>query len=119
MNAYVPILGMVVLALAFVLIMIGLNVVFAPKRYNRAKHDTYECGIEPTPQPAQGGRVSIKYYVIAMLYIVFDVAMIFLYPWAVSFNQMNFFLVMEMIVFMVAVLIGYLYVYRRGGLEWD
>ena len=58
-----------------------------PRRYNRAKLDAYECGIEPTPQPVGGGRIPVKFFLVAMLFIVFDIETIFLYPWAVSFHK--------------------------------
>ena len=119
MNAYIPILGLVALGAIFVLLMIGLNILFSPNRFNRTKLETYECGIEPTPQAPGGGRFPVKYYVIAMLFIVFDIEIVFLYPWAVSFNQLGLFAVVEMILFMVTVFIAYFYVYRRGGLAWD
>lgn len=119
MNAYIPILGLIALAALFVLLMVGLNILFSPSRFNRTKHSTYECGIDPTPQAAGGGRFPVKYYVIAMLFIVFDIEIVFLYPWAVSFNSLGLFAVVEMILFMVTVFIAYFYVYRRGGLDWD
>lgn len=119
MNAYIPILGLIALAAIFVLLMVGLNILFSPSRFNRTKHSTYECGIDPTPQAAGGGRFPVKYYVIAMLFIVFDIEIVFLYPWAVSFNSLGLFAVVEMILFMVTVFIAYFYVYRRGGLDWD
>ena len=90
-----------------------------PKRYNRAKYDAYECGIEPTPQPVGGGRFPVKYYLTAMLFIVFDIEIVFLYPWAVAFDQLALFGLIEMIIFIITVLVVYAYVWRRRGLEWD
>ena len=69
------------------------------KRYNRAKLDAYECGIEPTPQPVGGGRFPVKYYLTAMLFIVFDIEIVFLYPWAVAFDQLGVFGLVEMVLF--------------------
>ena len=71
--------------------------IVGPGRYNRAKYDSYECGIEPTPQPVGGGRFPVKYYITAMLFIVFDIEIVFLYPWAVSFDQMGTFALVEMV----------------------
>ncbi|WP_420174481.1 NADH-quinone oxidoreductase subunit A [Luteococcus sp. OSA5] len=119
MNPYIPIVGLSALAALFVLVMVGLNLLFSPSRANRTKYETYECGIDPTPQAAGGGRFPVKYYVIAMLYIIFDIEIVFLYPWAVSFDELGLFAVIAMILFMNAVLIAYYYVYRRGGLDWD
>ena len=91
----------------------------APKRYNRAKLDSYECGIEPTPQPVGGGRFPVKYYITAMLFIIFDIEIIFLFPWAVHFDAMKFFGLIEMVIFIATVFVAYVYVWRRGGLDWD
>ncbi len=93
--------------------------VVGPKRYNRAKLDAYECGIEPAPQPIGGGRFPVKFYLTAMLFIIFDLETIFLYPWAVSFEALGLFGFVEMVLFIVTVFIAYTYVWRRGGLNWD
>lgn len=119
MNPYIPIIGMIVLSTVFVAISIVLNSFLGPKRYNRAKYDTYECGIDPTPQPVGGGRFPVKYYITAMLFIVFDIEIVFLYPWAVSFNQLGVFALVEMVLFVVTVFVAYFYVLRRGGLNWE
>ena len=119
MNPYVPIVGMVVLAALFIIVSIALSSVVGPARYNRAKYDAYECGIEPTPQPVGGGRFPVKYYIIAMLFIVFDIEIVFLYPWAVSFNSLGLYGVIAMLLFVETVLLAYYYVKRRGGLDWD
>ncbi len=118
-SVAVPILVMGSIAGVMALAMVGIASIIGPKRYNRAKVDAYECGIEPTPQPVGGGRFPIKYYLTAMLYIVFDIEIVFLYPWAVSFDQMALFGLVEMLLFMVSVLVVYAYIWRRGGLEWD
>ena len=119
MNPYIPIVGMVLLATLFVLVSMGLSAVVGPARYNRAKYDSYECGIQPTPQPVGGGRFPVKYYITAMLFIVFDIEIVFLYPWAVAFDQLGMFALVEMILFVVTVFIAYIYVFRRGGMNWD
>ncbi|HSO68789.1 MAG TPA: NADH-quinone oxidoreductase subunit A [Arachnia sp.] len=119
MNYYIPIVGMVVLATAFVVISMSLSLVVGPRRYNRAKYDSYECGIQPTPQPVGGGRFPVKYYIPAMLFIIFDIEVVFLFPWAVAYRQLGTFAVVEMIVFIVTVFIAYFYVLRRNGLDWD
>ncbi|MFM8352960.1 MAG: NADH-quinone oxidoreductase subunit A, partial [Actinomycetales bacterium] len=90
-----------------------------PKRYNRAKVDAYECGIDPTPQPVGGGRFPVKYYLTAMLFIICDIEIVFLYPWAVAFDQLALFGLIEMVLFIVTLLVVYAYVWRRRGLEWD
>ena len=70
-------------------------------------------------QPPGGGRFPVKYYLTAMLFIVFDIEIIFLYPWAVTFNKLGAFGLVEMVTFVITVLVAYAYVWRRGGLEWD
>ena len=118
LTLYVPILLLAALAAVFAVFSLVAGAVAGPKRWNRAKLEAYECGIEPTPMP-HGGRIPVKYYVTAMLFIVFDIEIIFLYPWAVSFNKLGAFGLVEMVAFVITVLVAYAYVWRRGGLEWD
>jgi NADH-quinone oxidoreductase subunit A len=120
MDLYVPIVVLGVLAFAFAAGSVVMAAFTGPKRWNRAKLEAYECGIEPTPQPPGGGRFPVKYYLTAMLFIVFDIEIIFLYPWAVAFNRFaGWFGLIEMVLFIVTVLVAYAYIWRRGGLEWD
>jgi NADH-quinone oxidoreductase subunit A len=119
MTPYVPILVLALLAAGFAVFSIVIGTVTGPKRWNRAKLQAYESGIEPTPQPPGGGRFPIKYYLTAMLFILFDIEIVFLYPWAVTFQKLGAFGLVEMVTFVVTVLIAYAYVWRRGGLEWD
>jgi NADH-quinone oxidoreductase subunit A len=119
LNLYVPIVVLGALALCFAGFSVIMGSLTGPKRWNRARLEAYECGIEPTPQPVGGGRFPVKYYLTAMLFIVFDIEIIFLYPWAVAFDHLGLFGLVEMVLFIVTVLIAYAYVWRRGGLEWD
>lgn len=119
MNVYTPILVLGILAFAFAVLSVVLSTIVGPRRYNRADKLPYECGIEPTPKAAQGGRFPVKYYLIAMLYIVFDIEIVFLYPWAVAFDQLGLFGLVEMVIFMFTVLVVFAYVWRRRGLEWE
>jgi NADH-quinone oxidoreductase subunit A len=119
LNVYTPILVLGLLAFGFAVFSVSIAPVTGPKRYNRAKYDAYECGIDPTPQPIGGGRFPVKYYLTAMLFIVFDIEIVFLYPWAVAFDQLAIFGLVEMFLFIVTVLVVYAYVWRRRGLEWD
>ena len=119
MNLYAPVVGLLALAAGFMALATILSAVLGPKRKNKAKYEPYECGIQPTPQPKEGGRIPVKYYITAMLYIVFDIEIVFLYPWAVSFQKMGVFALVEMVLFIVTVFIAYIYVFRRGGLNWD
>ncbi len=118
MSYYVPVIVLGVLSAAFAIFSLIMGSLAGPKRWNRAKLDSYECGIEPTRQPA-GIRFGVKYYVTAMLFIVFDIEIIFLYPWAVAFGRLGLFGLVEMVTFIGTVLVAYVYVWRRGGLEWD
>jgi len=119
MSLYVPIIVLGVLAALFATFSVTMGALAGPKRWNRAKLSAYECGIEPTPQPVGGGRFPVKYYLTAMLFIVFDIEIIFLYPWAVAFDKLGVFGLVEMVLFIVTVLVAFAYVWRRGGLEWD
>lgn len=119
MHLYIPMLVLLAVATGFAVVTIVLSAVVGPKRYNRAKLDAYECGIQPSPHAAGGGRFPVKYYIIAMLFIVFDIEIIFLYPWAVYFDQLKVFGLIEMLVFIGTVFVAYAYVWRRGGLDWD
>ncbi|HWS33975.1 MAG TPA: NADH-quinone oxidoreductase subunit A [Actinoplanes sp.] len=119
MNPYVPIVGLLILGALFALFSVSIAPIVGPKRFNRAKLDAYECGIEPAPQPIGGGRFPVKFYLTAMLFIIFDIETIFLYPWAVSFDALGLFGFVEMVLFILTVFIAYAYVWRRGGLNWD
>jgi NADH-quinone oxidoreductase subunit A len=119
MNLYVPILVIGAIGFGFAAFSIVAGALSGPKRYNRAKLDAYECGIEASPQAAGGGRFPVKYFLTAMLFIVFDIEIVFLYPWAVSFDQMGLFGLVEMVLFIGTVFVAYAYVWRRGGLEWE
>jgi NADH-quinone oxidoreductase subunit A len=118
-NPYVPILVLGAISAGFAVFSIGAGALTGPKRYNRAKLDAYECGIEPTPHAAGGGRFPVKYYLVAMLFIVFDIESVFLIPYAVAFDQLKLFGLVEMVLFILTVFVAYAYVWRRGGLEWD
>jgi len=119
MELYTPVLALMILAAGFAIFSVAVSSLTGPKRYNRAKLDSYECGIEPTPQPVGGGRFPVRYYITAMMFIVFDIEIVFLYPIAVAFDQMRLFGLIEMVLFIVPVFVAYVYVWRRGGLEWD
>ncbi|MGH3636806.1 MAG: NADH-quinone oxidoreductase subunit A [Mycobacterium sp.] len=126
MNLYTPILVLGGIAAAFaVFSVIMAGTLVGPSRYNRAKMEAYECGIEPADQRANvphagsGQRFPVKYYLTAMLFIVFDIEIVFLYPWAVSYDALGVFALVEMVVFMLTVFVAYAYVWRRGGLTWD
>jgi NADH-quinone oxidoreductase subunit A len=116
-NPYVPILVMMGVAAVMALGGVAASAIIGPKRYNRAKMDAYECGIEPTPH-AIAGRFPVKYYLVAMTFIIFDIEVVFLYPWAVAFSDLGSFGLIAMLSFIFLITVPFLYEWRRGGLEW-
>ena len=119
MSPYVPILGVLFFSAILLAVMIVASLVIGPKTYNKVKYMPYECGIDPTPRAAGGGRFPVKYYITAMMFLVFDIEIAFLYPWVVAFDQLSMFAVLSMIVFLLLLCIAYFYEYKRGGMEWD
>ena len=116
---YLPILLLFALATGFALFSVAIAPFTGPKRYNKAKLDFYECGIEPAPSGSGPHRFPIKYFLTAMLFIVFDIEIIFLYPYAVANKALGLFGLVEIFLFIGSVFIAYAYVWRRGGLDWD
>ena len=119
LSQYMPIVLLFALALLFATFSVTIAPFVGPRRYNKAKLDFYECGIEPTPQPLGPHRFPVKYFLTAMLFIVFDIEIIFLYPYAVANRALGLFGLVEIILFIVTVFVAYAYVWRRGGLDWD
>jgi NADH-quinone oxidoreductase subunit A len=115
---YVPVLLHVLVAVGFATVTLALNLILGRRgRRNKTKDAPYECGVIPQvgPQP----RFSVKFYLVAMLFILFDIEVVFLYPWAVRFDALGLFGFVEMLLFIGAVFVAYAYVWRRGGLDWD
>ncbi|CAO5175983.1 NADH-quinone oxidoreductase subunit A [Frankia sp. AiPs1] len=119
LSNYVPILVLMVIATLFAVGSVAAGALTGPRRFNRAKIDAYECGIEPSPAPAGPQRFPVKYYNTAMLFIVFDIEIIFLFPWAIAFDSLAVFGLGAMALFMATIFVAYAYEWRRGGLEWD
>jgi NADH-quinone oxidoreductase subunit A len=117
MNASVPVIVLGAIAGAFALVSVVGGLFIGPRRRNRAKADAYECGIEPTPH-AIGGRFPVKYYLVAMTFIIFDIEVVFLYPWAVAFSELGAFGLIAMLSFIFLITVPFLYEWRRGGLDW-
>lgn len=115
---YLPILILVVLSTAFAAIALIVPALLGPKRAERINLSTYECGKIPFAGPWEK-RISIKYYVFAVLFLLFDVEVIFLYPWAVLLRALKWFGLIEMAIFVGILLAGYIYVWRKGAFEWD
>ena len=118
LSDYLPIVILAALAFVFAVLSLAASALLRPSRPTPAKLAPYECGIEPERLP-KGERFSVKFYVSAMLFIIFDIETIFLFPWAVGFRALGLFGLVEMAVFIGLVLVAYVYIWRRGGLDWE
>ena len=118
-NPYVPILALMGVDAVLALGGVAASAVLGPRRYNRAKLEAYECGIDPTPQAVSGGRFPVKYYLVSMSYIIFDIEVVFMYPWAVAFGELALFGAVAMVTFIVLISVPFVYEWRRGGFDWD
>ena len=120
LNSYIPVLIMGGFAVVLVSVFIYLSWALGPSRPTPQKLAPYECGVTPIGSARE--RFPIKFYLIAMLFIIFDIETVFLYPWAVTYRSsggMMLFNLSEMAVFVVILFVGYIYVWRRGAFEWD
>jgi NADH-quinone oxidoreductase subunit A len=115
-ESYLPIGIMITLAVIFGLVLINVNKWLGPSTPNDEKLSTYESGMEPVRSARE--RFSVKFYLVAMLFIVFDIEIVFMYPWAVMFRQLGWVGLVEMVVFIAILLVGYLYIWRKGALKW-
>jgi NADH-quinone oxidoreductase subunit A len=113
---YLPLLVHFLLAGAFAGAVVTLSSIIGYRRPTRAKLSPYECGM--TPVGDARGRFSVKFYLVAMLFILFDVEAVFLYPWAVILRQLKMFGFWEMLVYIGIVLVGYFYIWKKGALDW-
>jgi NADH-quinone oxidoreductase subunit A len=117
LESYLPILVLIGIAFAFALAVVVLSRLVGPNKPNDIKLAPYECGM-PLLSSAQD-RFSIKFYIIAMLFILFDIEAVFLYPWAVMYKRLGIFGFVEMGVFIIILLVGFVYVWKKGALEWE
>lgn len=117
-NPYVPLLIMAAAALLVAVGGLGASAILGPKQKSRVKAQNYECGIDPGPQRIEEGRFPVKYYLVAMTFIIFDVEIVFMYPWAVSFSFLGVFGVLTMLLFIVFITVPFIYELRREGLDW-
>ena len=117
MKEYLPIGMFVVVAFLFAASTIALSTLIVPRRRSREKNSAYECGVEPVGNARQ--RFTIKFYLVAVLFILFDIEAVFLYPWAVAFRQLGLYALIEMMLFIAILLVGYLYLLKKRALEWD
>ena len=116
MLEYAAILILAVLTAGVALLMLFANALFGPKRPNPVKAQPFECGVEPIALPA--GRLPVHFYVAAMLFVVFDVELVFLFPWAVLARELGWFGLAEMGFFLAIVVVGFVYAWKRGALEF-
>ncbi len=114
---YLPILVMIVVVVAFAVIALILSYLVGPHHPNPSKLSPYESGMPPVGSARR--RLPIKFYLTAVLFILFDIEIIFFYPWAVLFRQLQLFGLIEMGLFVLILLIGYIYIWRKGGFDWD
>ncbi|MCW5893496.1 MAG: NADH-quinone oxidoreductase subunit A [bacterium] len=114
---YVPVLVTLAIAAAVPSLFLLVSALFGPRQPNPVKDEPFECG-NPSSGPAWG-RFSVKFYLTAILFIIFDVEVVFLYPWAILFRELGLFGFIEMLVFMAILTLGLVYVWRKGALEWD
>ena len=117
MLEYVAIALMVVLSTIVALIAIGLGYLFGPKKDSAAKSMPYESGMIPYGEGTR--RMPIRFYLIAVLFILFDIEVVFFLPWAIVFRQLGLFGLIEMAIFIVILLVGYVYAWKKGALEWE
>jgi NADH-quinone oxidoreductase subunit A len=118
LPAYLPILFLLILATGFAVASMVVAARLSPRKWTPAKLDPYECGIVPEEGSEGSERFPIKFYLVAMLFIIFDIETVFLYPWAVAFKELEMFGLIEMGVFVAMLVAAYVYVWKRGGLEW-
>ena len=115
-RGYIPILLFLGLAAAFPVVTILLAKLVRPSAPNQTKLEAYECGI-----PAEGdtrGRYSVRFYLVAILFVIFDVETIFLLPWAIQYDVLGIFGFVEMLVFLAILIVGYVWIFRQGALKW-
>ena len=117
MRAYLPVLLFLLGALSFGAATIAMSTFIVPRRNNAVKNAPYECGVEPLGDAR--ARFSIKFYLVAVLFILFDIEAVFLYPWAVTFRQLGLYGLIEMVLFIAILFVGYAYLLQKRALEWD
>ena len=117
LRTYIPILLFVLIATGFAVFTLIFSRLVHAEKVNTVKLEPYECGIEPLTDARD--RYSIRYYLIAMLFVIFEVETVFMFPWAVSLDRLALFGLIEMLVFLFILVVGYLYAWRKGALEWQ
>lgn len=116
-ETWFPILVQALFAMAVAGGMLGASFLLGRRVRNRVKDLPYECGITPTGNARE--RYSVKFYLVGMLFILFDIEAIFLYPWAVVYRELKMFAFFEMLVFIILILAGFFYIWKKGALDWS
>ncbi len=120
-EQYIPVFLVIGFAVVFAVGTVFASEIFGPKRPSKSKQSTYESGMKPVGSTHE--RISVKYYLVAMFFIIFDLEVIFVYPWAVEFKKMfsetGISVFISMLIFLVVLELGYLYAYKKGGFKWD
>lgn len=114
---FLPILVLAILASGVAILVLLISILFGPRKPTPTKLSPYESGMTPFGQAMR--RMPIRFYLIATLFILFDIEVIFLYPWAIVFRQLAWFGLIEMVIFLLILIVGYVYVWKKGALEWD
>ena len=114
---YIPALIYFLVTIVIVAVVLGLSALIGKRRIAKEKMITYECGVDPIGSLAV--QFPVRFYVLAMLFIIFDIETVFLYPWAVIYQRLGWFGFIEMVVFIAILLVGLVYIYRKGALEWE
>lgn len=117
MSQYIPVVITLIVGAVVVGVMVSLNALVGPRSHTPEKDATFECG--NLPSGTAWARSSIRFYLVAILFIVFDVEVVFMYPWAVMFRQLGIFGLVEMAVFMGVLALGFVYAWRKGVFEWS
>ncbi len=114
---YIPILILLLVVIGFAVSNVIISALLGRQKPSVEKLSPYECGVEPVGTARE--RFSVKFYLIAMMFVVFDIEVVFLYPWAVVFKSLKLFGLIEMAIFILILLICYAYIWKRGGFEWE
>jgi NADH-quinone oxidoreductase subunit A len=117
MNEYIPVVIMLCLAAATAVGMLVATTIIGPKKKFADKMEPFECGESPIVSPKL--RFSVKFYLVALFFVIFDIEAVFVYPWAVLFRDLGMFGFVEMMIFLSILAIGLIYVWKRGALEWE
>ena len=117
MEGYIAFAAMILVGIGFGVVSLKAHEILGPKRPSKEKGTTYESGMEPVKTAHE--RFSVKFYLVAMLFILFDIEVVFMFPWAVTFNELGNFALFAMLLFIITLFVGYIYILKKGALKWD